>query len=423
MKSAVLPKLPGWTTECRYALIGNSARHRLVGAPLHSRPELLVEASAEWLESRHLEITEPGDRPNTYVVGDWIIECADGDIESHLSGGSLPFASLAILADGSVIDPLEGRRQLDALMFQVDEKVLSKCPLAGLQTLAIASEVKATVADQTLIDIKAHVHRVYDAPKSEIRHWLTQLLLGRGVYEALGYLQTTRLLAFLLPEVDTLVNFHLSSKAHHKDVWNHTRQVVQQAKATPVLRWSALLHDVGKFQTRSFTPTGKVQFLRHDAVGAYLFDGISARLNFPQQLAVKVRLLILYHLRPAMYDSTWSDGAIRRFATQLKPALPELLQLAKADITTKRSETRRKTLFRLRELTTRIEKELSRMELQVPLVPTGLGKMIIETLGIEPGPRVGELRRLCEEAVLKGELTPDGSLESFVDFLKKEIAA
>ncbi len=423
MKSAILPKLPGWCRAYHYALIGNSARHRLINTPLHSRPELLVQASVDALHKSGVDTEFRGDRPNTFIADDWLVEWTEGDIESHLSNRTVAIDAIGVLPDQSVLDPLNGRTQLSSLVLSADTNKIEKGPLTGLQTIALASEIKAELSAQTLTEIRENVHRVYDAPRTEIRHWLTQLLIGRGVYQALGYLQNTRLLAFLLPEVDTLVDFHLSSKAHHKDVWNHTRQVVQQAKPTPVLRWAALLHDVGKFQTRSFTPSGKVQFLRHDAVGAYIFDGISARLNFPQIMAEKIRLLILYHLRPAMYDPSWSDSAIRRFATQLKPALPELLQLAKADITTKRTETRRKTLFRLRELTTRVENELDSLSSKKVLVPSGLGKIIIEQLGIAPGPRVGELRRLCEQAVRNGELASDGSVESFVDFLKKEIAA
>ncbi|MEE2758092.1 MAG: HD domain-containing protein [Myxococcota bacterium] len=423
MKSAVLPQLPQWCRSYPYALVGTSVRHSLIGTPLHSRPELLVQATFESLHSAGVDIGHLGDKPNSFISEDWLIECVDRDIAAHLADRVIAVDAIGILPDQTVLDPLNGRDQLASLVLSVCPNDMIKRPLIGLQTIALASESKAEISPETLGLIKENVHRVYEAPRSEVRHWLTQLLMGRGVYQALGYLQSTRLLAFLLPEVDVLVDFHLSSKAHHKDVWNHTRQVVQQAKPTPVLRWAALLHDVGKFQTRSVTPNGKVQFLRHDAVGAYIFDGISARLEFAEPVAEKIRLLILYHLRPAMYDPSWSDAAIRRFATQLKPALPELLQLAKADITTKRSETRRKTLFRLRELTTRVENELKRMTTKKTLVPTGLGQVIIDRLGVMPGPRVGELRRRCEQAVLRGELPSDGTVDAFIDFLKKEIAA
>ena len=150
--------------------------------------------------------------------------------------------------------------------------------LSGLQLIALASETRCKLDSNTIESIRHATHRVYGAERGAVRHWLTRLLLGRNVYSALGQLQQSRLLAFLLPEVEAFVGFHLSSPAHHKDVWNHTRQVVRQALPRPVLRWAALLHDIGKVQTRTMTSSGKINFFGMMRL-CHLFDGIARQLD------------------------------------------------------------------------------------------------------------------------------------------------
>ena len=77
----------------------------------------------------------------------------------------------------------------------------------------------------------------------------------------------------------------------HKDVWAHTRQVVKQAVPRPAVRWAALLHDIGKVPTRTFTQNG-VHFHGHAEVGARMFDKVCRRLPFEREMARKVRFLI-----------------------------------------------------------------------------------------------------------------------------------
>jgi hypothetical protein len=154
-----------------------------------------------------------------------------------------------------------------------------------------------------------------------------------------------------------------------------------------------------------------------------MFEGISARLNFPEKLSERVRLLILHHLRPAMYDPGWSDGAVRRFSSQLDCVLPELLELARADITTKRQKTRRRAIRQLYELRQRIGKLKAEDQVVKPKIPRGLGTEIIQRLGISPGPEIGELRRKCQMALEAGEISVDAPIDRFIEFLRRELAA
>ena len=166
-----------------------------------------------------------------------------------------------------------------------------------------------------------------------------------------------------------------------------------------------------------------MHFLKHEIVGAYMFEGIATRLRFPEALGERVHDLILHHLRAAMYTPQWSDSAVRRFADQMGEILPDLLDLARADITSKRKATRRRAISSIHELNQRVAQVRSQDAAKAPVIPRGLGRVIITELGIEPGPKVGVLRRLCEDAVRAGQIPSDAKMEDFITFLRQELAA
>ena len=85
-----------------------------------------------------------------------------------------------------------------------------------------------------------------------------------------------------LPELEATVDFSQEAGRKHKDVWEHTKQVVRQSVPRPAVRWAALLHDIGKVPTRTFTPDGGVHFHRHSEVGARMFEDVGAALPLRQ---------------------------------------------------------------------------------------------------------------------------------------------
>src|SRR5262245_35013461 len=118
-----------------------------------------------------------------------------------------------------------------------------------------------------------HAPRLLDADKGLLRAAMEQTLLGRDVDVALEWLHETRILALLFPELEATVDLVQETGRQHKDVWAHTKQVVRQTVGRPLVRWAALLHDVGKVPTRTFTDDG-VHFHGHAEVGARMFAKI-----------------------------------------------------------------------------------------------------------------------------------------------------
>jgi len=203
----------------------------------------------------------------------------------------------------------------------------------------------------------------------------------------------------------------------HKDVWLHTKQVVKQSVPRIEVRWGALLHDIGKPKTRRIDDDGTVTFHGHAEVGASMFrKRVADRVGFEGAERERVHFLILHHLRAAQYDEDWTDAAVRRFYNQMSNGLRDLLDLSRADITTKRPEKRRRGVRQISLLARRI-RDLQEEDEKVAPLPKGLGTLIMEKFGIPPSRRLGDLIKQLTTAAEAGELEPQKPAEYYIEYL------
>jgi poly(A) polymerase len=251
----------------------------------------------------------------------------------------------------------------------------------------------------------------------QVRKALEQVLMGKAANLGLEWLHDAGVLAVLLPELEATVDFSQEVGRRHKDVWEHTKQVVMQAPAKPLLRWAALLHDVGKVTTRALLPDGRVTFHRHAEVGARMFGTIARRLGFPRGDRQRVAGLILHHLRANAYEAEWTDAAVRRFDHEMGDLLDDLIELSRADVTSARPGRKQEAARNVEALMQRIL-AVRALDARVPPLPPGLGNAIMEAFGLPPCRRVGELRKQCEEAIGRGELLERQDASYYVDYLR-----
>ena len=416
-----LPALPSDLEALDPVWIGTAARLGRSRAALRTRAELFVSATLDDVLSLSPAYSEDPVTPGTVLAGEVRVRPV-ADVSEALAARLFPVDAVGVRTSGEILDPLGGLAELEGDTFAIPDEALS-VPGGGARAIGLASELGVRIDAEALRRIEAHVDHTLGAPRPMLRDALTQTLVGHRPAASLQLLLRSRYLHFLLPELVGLVDFHKSSRYHHKDVWAHTKQVVKQAIPCPIIRWSALLHDIGKTYTRSYESGGKVHFLRHDEVGAYMFEGVATRLHFAAEDSARIRQLILYHLRPGMYSKNWSDSAVRRFGEETKEFLDDLLHLARADVTSKRPGKRKRILYTIAELRGRVDEVRRLDEARRPVVPKGLGRHIIEELGVAPGPRVGELRKLCEMAVRGGELESDPDVQACIAFLRARVAA
>jgi poly(A) polymerase len=249
---------------------------------------------------------------------------------------------------------------------------------------------------------REEVELIRQADAGSVMGELESCLVGRDVDLALQWLHEIGFMRLMLPELEATVDLAQEAGRQHKDVWAHTKQVVKQAVPRPEVRWAALLHDIGKVPTRTFTREG-VHFHGHAEVGARMFDKIWRRIPFERPQGAKIRFLIKHHLRSNQYSDTWTDSAVRRFTREMDEHMVDLLDLSRADITSKRPGRRQSLLKQISELQTRVE-TLREDDARLPPLPPGVGNAIMTTFGLPPSRRIGELRRLLEEAVESGDL-------------------
>jgi poly(A) polymerase len=405
----------------RWCWVGAAARAHLGFRAVRSRAELLVETEAATLDDLFPDAWTRSD--GSRLGADCVVRSAPDGLEAALVGRGVRVDAVGVLPDGTVLDPLDGRRALEALDlgFRVSGLETQDGAL-GLRVLAVASELATAPSAAFLGSVTENAGAVLKAPAPLVFDLLDRLLLGRRPAEALDALERTRLLGFTLPEVAALVGLHRTSRFPHKDVWEHTRIVVKQAIPRPEIRWGALLHDIGKPWTRTFEPPRTVHFLQHDDLGAAMLPGVALRLEFPTDLAARVRRLVQLHLRANLYAPAWTDAAIRRFTGEIGEDFDDLLHLSRADVTSKRAGRRREAIANLHHLRTRVESLVVADEARAPCVPKGLGLEIMRQLGVSPGPEVGLLRRACEDAVRRGELPNDAEVGVYIDYLRHRAA-
>lgn len=268
---------------------------------------------------------------------------------------------------------------------------------------AIATEGRIPPDDITEV-ARDHAQRLSSADKARLRVALEQTLMGRDVDVALEWLQRAGVVRVLFPELEATVDLVQEEGRQHKDVWAHTKQVVKQTVRRPLVRWAALLHDIGKVPTRTFTEDG-VHFHGHAEVGARMFDKIHGTFGFARDERQTIRFLIKHHLRTNQYSAKWTDSAVRRFHREMGPHMIDLLDLSRADITSKRPGRRKMLLEQISALADRVE-VLAEADAKLPPLPTGVGTAIMDAFRIPPSRLIGDLKRVLEAAIERGELEP-----------------
>jgi poly(A) polymerase len=221
-----------------------------------------------------------------------------------------------------------------------------------------------------------------------IRDELSKLMLAPTPGDALGLIVETGLADQFLPELPGLA-MEQDPQHRHKDVLAHTFAVVDKTSPDLVLRLAALLHDIGKPGTREFGPAG-VTFHQHEVVGARMTRKRLRELRFPKEVIDDVSKLVYLHLRPHTLKLGWTDSAVRRYVRDAGHLLGPLNELVRCDVTTANRKREQAIQGRIDELEERIEELGAREELARLRAPID-GNEVMDYLGIDPGPGVGQI--------------------------------
>jgi poly(A) polymerase len=249
--------------------------------------------------------------------------------------------------------------------------------------------------------------------RERVQAELSKLLLGEHPRRGVELLVDTGLAEVVLPEVPAM-RLAVDEHMQHKDVYTHSLVVMEQAieRETDgpdlVLRLAALLHDIGKPDTRRKEPDGRVSFHHHEVVGAKMARRRLRELRYPKSVVDEVSQLVFLHLRFHGYGKgEWTDSAVRRYVTDAGPLLERLHKLVRSDCTT-RNKRRAATLQRSYDgLEERIA-ALREQEQLDAIRPDLDGNAIMAILGVPGGPRVGRAyKHLLALRMERGPLGPE----------------
>jgi len=278
-------------------------------------------------------------------------------------------------------------------------------PLRMMRAARFTSQLGFTVDEKTVQAMHDLADRLSIISVERISDELGKLLLTDAPRAGLQLLVETGLAEIVLPEIPAL-KLEIDEHAHHKDVFEHSLTVLDQAISyersrghSPdlVLRLAALLHDIGKPATKKVEPGGVVSFYHHDVVGSKLASRRLKQLRFDKDTITAVSRLIELHLRFFGYtDGVWTDSAVRRYVRDAGEQLERLHILTRADVTTRNRRKSDRLAFAYDDLEARIA-AIAEAEGLAAVRPDLDGEAIMRILDIRPGREVGEAYRFLLE--------------------------
>jgi poly(A) polymerase len=329
------------------------------------------------------------------------------------------------LPDRRFVDPYGGVRDLVRRVLRTPgapADSFSDDPLRMLRVARFAAQLGFSVEAAVLEAITAMAGRIGIVSAERVRDELRKLVCAPYPRRGLTVLVDTGLAGHVLPELPAL-KLEADEHHRHKDVYEHTLTVLEQAAAMEgrlpdggpdfVTRFAALMHDVGKPRTRRFLPDGTVTFHHHDVVGAKLTRRRMRALRFAGGEIDAVAQLVELHLRFHGYGSgEWTDSAVRRYVRDAGPQLARLHVLTRADCTTRNRRKAERLRRSYDDLEARIERLAAEEELAA-VRPDLDGNQIMEILGIGPGREVGEAWRFLLDLRLdRGPQPPEAAEEA-----------
>lgn len=353
----------------------------------------------------------------------------------------------------AIIDPFGGRQDLqDGRIRLVNDHALQADPVRGLRAVRLAASLNFTLTPETETAVRQAAPLLSAVSAERIRDELVKMLTTAVPAQAIRQMETLGLLAVVLPEIAALADV-TQSAPHHEPVLAHTLSVLRwqvfveeclaeerpsmpelaslQTMLAPfaeslrvhlarvivggldgrtLLRLGALFHDVGKKETQTVEGDGRIRFLGHDQVGAEITISRLRQLRLSSQASKFVGRIVYGHMRPMLLANTGrpvSRRAVFRFYRDTGAAGLDICLLSLADHLAMYDGIGDEAAWeRLVEVTAVLLRNYFE-EHDKTVAPVALvdGRILIKELNLQPGPEVGRLLRLIQEAQAAGDIT------------------
>ncbi len=315
---------------------------------------------------------------------------------------------------GTVIDPFNGIDDIKKKIIKTPinaNETFKEDPLRMLRAVRFSAQLNFNIHATVIDAIKSQRNRLEIISWERITEEIIKSLKTKKPSIAFYLFKETNLLSYIFPEIDRMPGVKVIDGYGHKDVFIHTLQVVDNAAELTEkmeIRFAALVHDIAKPNTKKFIPNKGWTFHGHDSIGSHMIRRhIAKRMKLSNKLREYLCLMTKLHLRPiALVKKNITDSAIRRLMVEAGEYLDDLMILCRADITTKNDmkvKKYRSNFERVEKLMKDVTMRDQMKAFQSPI----RGEEIMKELGLKPCKKVGEIKKMIEEAILDGQIKND----------------
>ncbi len=337
-----------------------------------------------------------------------------GTLEEDLSRRDFTINALALSINGptwgDLIDPFNGQFDLNAKIIRTPLDPLATFdddPLRIMRAIRFSSQLGCAIDQPTLDAIPKIRDRLSIISQERITEEFMKIMASPKPSVGLRLLFDTGIMRIIFPEVADLSGVDQRQDHHHKDVFLHTCQVVDNISGMTenvYLRLAALLHDIAKPKTKKFVEGIGWTFHGHEEIGARMVKHIFRRLKLPFEHVPYVEKIVRLHQRPMqLVDQTVTDSAVRRILFEAGEEIDDLMTLCRADITSKNPKLV-KQYSENYDLVSAKMKEVEEKDKLRAFQPPVRGDEIMSLCNLPAGKLVGVLKSHIEEAILEGKI-------------------